>query len=60
MKKDADLSKFDKRVANRLIERGIVKEKDYTKFMDELPDVSKKKEIITVEYSRQKQGIDND
>lgn len=60
MKKNADLTKFDKRTATRLVERKLLNQKDYLKFLENMPDVSKKSEKITVEYCRQKQGLTND
>ena len=54
MKKKADISKFDKRIVNRLIDKGQVQKNDYEKFQENMPDVTKKAETINVEYARKK------
>ena len=59
MKKDTDVSRFDKRIAERLMERGVLTAEEYKQFMDKLPDSVKKAERFSVEFNRGKQVTNN-
>ncbi len=59
MKKDADVARFDKRIAKRLVDRGVLTAEEYKQFMDKLPDSAKKAERFSVEFNRGKQVTRN-
>ena len=49
MKKEIDISLFDKRVVHRWIDRGLLTEEDYKRFMESLEDTQDKAEKVKVE-----------
>jgi hypothetical protein len=53
MKQKQDLQLFDKRTIDRMIERGLLTEKEYKAFLQSLPDKQDNAETVRVEQGKE-------